>query len=80
MSRYLGDDGIHGELRASGQPQVPFDLIGMDDAAPSIRFPSRVGVEHGPYTLERSDVTGVYSSFPPAVYWLDRPGLDKQIC
>jgi hypothetical protein len=29
MLRYLGDDGIYGELRPSGQPQVPFDLIGM---------------------------------------------------
>jgi hypothetical protein len=38
MSRYLGDDGIYGGLR--GQLQVPFDLTGMNDAAPSISFPS----------------------------------------
>jgi hypothetical protein len=36
-----------------------------------------VGREHSPYTLEWSDITGVYSSFPPTVCWLVRPGLDK---
>jgi hypothetical protein len=48
MSRYLGDDGIYGELR--GQLQVPFrvDLIGIGNAAPSISFPSRVGGKHSP--------------------------------
>lgn len=42
-----------------------FDLIGMDDGAPSISFPLSGRREtNGPYTLERSDITGVYSSFP----------------
>jgi len=31
MSRYLGDDGIYGELR-----ELPLDFIGMDDAVPSV--------------------------------------------
>jgi hypothetical protein len=39
-------------------------------------FPSQVGGEHSPYTLERSDI-GCVLTFPPAVCWLVRPGLDK---
>jgi len=46
-----------------------------------IRFPSRVGGEHGPYTLERLIIAGVCPSNPPAVClaYTTWPRLTKQI-
>jgi hypothetical protein len=57
MSRYLGDDDIYGRLR------VPFDLIGMGDAVLQLVFPLGWEGNSVPFTLEWSDITGVYSSF-----------------
>ena len=42
----------------------------MGDALPSNSFSFSGGRGHRSCALERSDITGMYSSFPPVVCWL----------
>jgi hypothetical protein len=57
------EDGRRQAFRGEVQSQLPFDLLGMDNA---IKFSAgEVRETNSPYDLERSDIKGVCSSVYP---------------